>query len=62
MEGMQLRSIKLWSKGERCADIYRIIENNTRFPEELMGDIEASSAAVCSAAILRPHSPRNTAS
>ena len=41
MEGMQLRSIKLWSKGERCADIYRIIESNTRFPEELMGDIEA---------------------
>jgi N-methylhydantoinase B len=41
MEGLQLRSIKLWSKGERCADIYRIIESNTRFPEELMGDIEA---------------------
>jgi N-methylhydantoinase B len=41
MEGLQLRSIKLWSKGERCDDIYRIIENNTRFPEELMGDIEA---------------------
>jgi N-methylhydantoinase B len=41
MEGIQLRSIKLWSRGERCADIYRIIENNTRFPEELMGDIEA---------------------
>ena len=41
MEGMQLRSIKLWSKGERCEDIYRIIESNTRFPEELMGDIEA---------------------
>jgi N-methylhydantoinase B len=41
MEGMQLRSIKLWSKGERCDDIYRIIESNTRFPEELMGDIEA---------------------
>jgi len=41
MEGLQLRSIKLWSKGERCADIYRIIENNTRFPEELRGDIEA---------------------
>ena len=41
MEGLQLRSIKLWSKGERCEDIYRIIESNTRFPEELMGDIEA---------------------
>jgi N-methylhydantoinase B len=41
MEGLQLRSVKLWSKGERVDDVYRIIENNTRFPEELMGDIEA---------------------
>ncbi len=41
MEGLQLRSIKLWSKGEKIEEVYRIIENNTRFPEELMGDIEA---------------------
>jgi N-methylhydantoinase B len=41
MEGLQLRSIKLWSKGERVEDVYRIIENNTRFPHELLGDIEA---------------------
>jgi N-methylhydantoinase B len=41
MEGLQLRSIRLWSKGERVDDVYRIIENNTRFPMELMGDIEA---------------------
>ena len=38
MEGLQLRSIKLWSKGEPIQEIYRIIENNTRFPVELMGD------------------------
>ncbi len=44
MEGLQLRSVKLWSKGERVDDVYRIIENNTRFPEELMGDIEAQLA------------------
>jgi N-methylhydantoinase B len=44
MEGMQLRTIKLWSKGERVDDVYRIIESNTRFPEELMGDIEAQLA------------------
>jgi N-methylhydantoinase B len=44
MEGLQLRSIRLWSKGERVDDIYRIIENNTRFPVELMGDIEAQLA------------------
>jgi len=41
MEGLQLRSIKLWSKGEPVEEVYRIIENNTRFPNELMGDIEA---------------------
>ncbi|HEU4345269.1 MAG TPA: hydantoinase B/oxoprolinase family protein, partial [Candidatus Binatia bacterium] len=41
MEGLQLRSVKLWSKGERSEEVYRIIENNTRFPQELLGDIEA---------------------
>ncbi len=41
MEGLQLRSIKLWSKGEPNQEVYRIIENNTRFVLELMGDIEA---------------------
>ena len=41
VEGFQLRSIKLWSKGEPIEEVYRIIENNTRFPEELLGDIEA---------------------
>ena len=41
MEGLQLRSIKLWSKGEPSEEVYRIIEHNTRFPLELLGDIEA---------------------
>ena len=41
MEGLQLRSIKLWSKGGPIEEVYRIIENNTRFPLELLGDIEA---------------------
>ena len=41
MEGLQLRSIKLWSKGEPNEDVYRIIENNTRMPVELLGDIAA---------------------
>jgi N-methylhydantoinase B len=40
-EGLQLRSIKIWSKGEPIEEVYRIIENNTRFPEELTGDIAA---------------------
>ncbi len=44
MEGLQLRSIKLMSKGEPIEEIYRIIENNTRQPAELMGDIAAQLA------------------
>jgi N-methylhydantoinase B len=44
MEGLQLRSIKLMSKGEPIEEIYRIIENNTRQPTELMGDIAAQLA------------------
>ena len=44
MEGLQLRSIKLWSKGAPIQEVYRIIENNTRFPAELMGDIAAQHA------------------
>ena len=44
MEGLQLRSIKLLSKGEPIEEVYRIIENNTRQPTELMGDIAAQLA------------------
>jgi len=44
MEGLQLRSIKLWSRGEPIEEVYRIIENNSRMPAELMGDIAAQLA------------------
>ena len=44
MEGLQLRSVKLWSKGEPIEEVYRIIENNTRLPVELLGDIQAQLA------------------
>jgi N-methylhydantoinase B len=44
MEGLQLRSIKLWKEGKPVEEVYRIIENNTRFPQELLGDIEAQLA------------------
>ncbi|HEY7301197.1 MAG TPA: hydantoinase B/oxoprolinase family protein [Xanthobacteraceae bacterium] len=43
-EGLQLRSIKLWKRGEPVEEVYRIIENNTRQPVELMGDIAAQLA------------------
>ncbi len=44
MEGLQLRSIKLWSRGEAIEEVYRIIENNTRLPAQLLGDIAAQLA------------------
>lgn len=44
MEGLQLRSVKLWKKGEPVEEVYRIIENNSRFPDELLGDIAAQYA------------------
>ena len=62
MEGLQLRTVKLWSKGEPVEEIYRIIENNTRFPLELMGDIEAQLAGCFLGRDLTARSPTNTAS
>jgi N-methylhydantoinase B len=44
MEGIQYRTVKIWSKGEPIEEVLRIIEDNTRFPLELMGDIEAQLA------------------
>jgi len=44
MEGLQLRSIKLVSNGEPIEEVYRLIENNTRQPAELLGDIAAQLA------------------
>ena len=44
MEGLQLRSIKMWSKGVPNEEVYRIIENNSRLPTELLGDIQAQLA------------------
>jgi N-methylhydantoinase B len=43
-EGLQLRTVKLWSNGEPVEEIYRIIECNTRMPQELLGDIAAQLA------------------
>src|SRR5262249_20273348 len=44
MGGLQLRSIKLGAKGEPIDAVYRIMEINTRMPNELMGDIAAQLA------------------
>ena len=44
-EGIQYRSVKLWSRGERVDDMYRMIEVNTRFPAMVLGDLDAQLAA-----------------
>ena len=43
-EGIQFRTVKLMSKGERVPEIYRLIEHNTRFPAVIKGDIAAQLA------------------
>lgn len=40
-EGIQYPVMKLFSRGERMRDIFRLIETNTRFPRLVMGDLEA---------------------
>lgn len=43
-EGIQFRSVKLVKRGEPAEDIYRMIEYNTRFPEMVLGDVQAQLA------------------
>ena len=43
-EGIQFRSVRLFRAGERLPDMFRMIEYNTRFPDMLMGDVEAQIA------------------
>jgi N-methylhydantoinase B len=40
-EGIQFRTVKLQSCGEPVPEMYRMIEHNTRFPVEMMGDINS---------------------
>ncbi len=43
-EGIQFRTVKLMHRGVRSEDMFRMIRYNTRFPEELIGDVEAQIA------------------
>jgi N-methylhydantoinase B len=43
-EGLHLRSIKLYKRGELDEDVLRVIEYNTRLPDMLLGDIAAQYA------------------
>jgi N-methylhydantoinase B len=40
-EGIQFRTVKLRARGEPVPEMYRMIEHNTRFPVEMMGDINS---------------------
>jgi N-methylhydantoinase B len=40
-EGIQFRTVKLQSRGAKVREMYRMIEHNTRFPIEMMGDINS---------------------
>ena len=40
-EEIQFRTVKLYARGEPVREMYRMIEHNTRFPVEMMGDINS---------------------
>jgi N-methylhydantoinase B len=40
-EGIQFRTVKVRSRGETVPEMIRMIEHNTRFPVEMMGDINS---------------------
>jgi N-methylhydantoinase B len=43
-EGIQFHTVKLYSRGERVEEIFRMIEANTRFPAMVAGDLESQIA------------------
>jgi N-methylhydantoinase B len=43
-EGIQLDAVKIYKEGEPNTDVLRIIERNTRFPELVLGDLNAQVA------------------
>jgi N-methylhydantoinase B len=43
-EGLQIRSVKIYSQGEPNTEVLRLIEDNIRFPESSLGDLRAQIA------------------
>ncbi len=43
-EGLQVRSVKIYKKGEPNREVLRLIEDNIRFPESSLGDLRAQIA------------------
>jgi N-methylhydantoinase B len=44
-EGLQLRSVKVYRRGELDPDVWQVISDNVRFPESCLGDLRAQLAA-----------------
>ena len=44
-EGLRLRQIKFYDAGEPVADVHRLIADNSRMPEAVLGDLRAQVAA-----------------
>ena len=43
-----VRTVKLWQRGVRNEELHRIVEDNTRFPVMVLGDIDAQLAGTLS--------------
>jgi N-methylhydantoinase B len=43
-EGLQIRSVKIYSEGKPNTEVLRLIEDNIRFPESSFGDLRAQIA------------------
>jgi len=43
-EGLQVRSVKIYKRGEPNEEVLRLIEENIRFPESSLGDLRAQIA------------------
>lgn len=44
-EGIQLRCLKVYRRGEPCDDILRVLRHNARFPDLNLGDLRAQISA-----------------
>ena len=45
-EGIMIPPVRLYERGRLNSDVYRIVLRNTRFPEDMQGDIDAFVGAV----------------
>jgi len=44
-EGIRVPPIKIWRRGEYCADVAKLVAKNTRDPDAIIGDMDAQTQA-----------------